>query len=883
MSIAQAQGQIDPMQVFAGVQEMIPKFEEELEHLVKQESKRRTEKLRAKIDDDLTEGAWYEAIEEFIADVVDMKAGFIKGPVPRKEPTIEVKLGDNGRYKISVVDRFVDRYERRSPFNIYPQPGSKNIQDGYLIDLISLKPKDLAAMKDVPGFKKEEIDSCLEDYRKGGLREWVTFDSDKLAIEQKPADSTRLAGNIDCLEFWGCVNGEMLLEWGLTEKEIPEPLAEYDICAWKIGTHLIGALLNPDPMKKKPFSKVSYKEKPDCFWGDGLPEVIVDPQRACNAAARSIIHNIGVASGPQVEINKDRLAPGESTKVWPWRTWLTTNDQMETGKAINFYAPPMVVERLIMVYNFFSKIADDHSVPGYAHGDSSVGGAGNALANHEKVLTPKGPVNINSLNIGDLLTNSYGSFSKVTGVYPQGVSDIIRLHFCNGEHIDCDANHRWSVRTHHDRKFVTLTTAEIIEKGLFRKTKKDWRNPRGYRPKWMLPQIDFIEFEERPVKIDPYTMGVLIGNGDARCRVTGMDKEIFEKIPYPLGKVDDKTNSKAVAYTIKGIKSDYLSYGLSGKSTTKFIPEDYLINSRRVRLELLRGLMDTDGCCSKEGEVFFATSSPQLAKDFKKLVLSLGAGAKKICEEEGGEFEINGRVCTRQVSYRIVFNLSDEIIFCVPRKQKRIKQKQKTHIYITGAEYLGKESATCISVDSKDKLFICENSIPTHNTASGLSMLMSQAAKGIKNLIKDIDTKVITSTVKAQFYKTIQKIENMGIIPDFKIVPKGATALLEKEQQAVRRIEFLQMTNNPVDIQLMGPDGRKYLIQTAGQSMDLEVDRLLPDNGKGMMAGALPAQNMPSQPGAETLDQAGNPVVGTGVRQFNSGPNPGINNATPTQ
>lgn len=543
MSIAQAQGQIDPMQVFAGVQELIPKFEEELDKLVKQESKRRTEKLRDKIDDDLTEGAWYEAIEEFIADVVDMKAGFIKGPVPRKEPTIEVKLGDNGRYKTGIVDRFVDRYERRSPFNIYPQPGSKNIQDGYLIDLISLKPKDLAAMKGVPGFKSEEIDACLEEYRKGGLREWVTFDSDKLAIEQKPADSTRLAGNIDCLEFWGCVNGEMLLEWGMTDKEIPDPLMEYDVCAWKIGTHLIGALLNPDPMKKKPFSKVSYKEKPDCFWGDGLPEVIVDPQRACNASARAIIHNIGVASGPQVEVNKDRLAPGEQTKLWPWRTWLTTNDQMENGKAINFYAPPMVVERLIMVYNFFSKIADDHSVPGYAHGDSSVGGAG--------------------------------------------------------------------------------------------------------------------------------------------------------------------------------------------------------------------------------------------------------------------------------------------------------------------------------------------------NTASGLSMLMSQAAKGIKNLIKDIDTKVITSTVKAQFYKTIQKIENMGIIPDFKIVAKGATALLEKEQQSIRRIEFLQMTNNPVDIQLMGPDGRKYLIQTAGQSMDLEVDRLLPDNGKGMMAGALPAQNIPSQPGAATLDQAGNPVVGAGTRQFNSASNPGVNNATP--
>lgn len=536
-SIAQAQGMIDPMAVFAGVQEMIPKFEEDLEHVVKIESKRRSEKLRDKIDDGLTEGGWYEAIEDFLSDVVDLKAGFIKGPVLRKEPTIDINLSAEGKYQIKVVDKLIDRYERRSPFNVFPQPGSTGIQDGYLIDLISLKPKDLVALKGVPGYKKEEIDSVLEEYRAGGLHEWLTFTSEKLTIEKKPADSIRLSGNIDCIEFWGTVQGQMLVDWGVPD--ISDVLMEYDICAWKIGTHIIGAVLNPDPMKEKPFVKVSYKEKSDCFWGDGLPEVIVDPQRGCNAAVRAIIHNIGVASGPQVEVNKDRLAPGESAKIWPWRTWLTTNDQMETGKAINFYAPPMVVERLIMVFNFFSKIADDHSIPAYAHGDPKVGGAG--------------------------------------------------------------------------------------------------------------------------------------------------------------------------------------------------------------------------------------------------------------------------------------------------------------------------------------------------NTASGLSMLMSQAAKGIKNLIKDIDTKVITRNVKSQFYKTIQKLENMGIIPDLKIVPKGATAIIEKEQQSMRRIEFLQMTNNPTDIALMGPDGRKYLIKNAAKAMDLEEDRVIPENF--MAAGLLPAENMASQPGMMTMDQAGNPVVGQGVRQFNSASNPGVNNA----
>ena len=104
------------------------------------------------------------------------------------------------------------------------------------------------------------------------------------------------------------------------------------------------------------------------------------------------------------------------------------------------------------------------------------------------------------------------------------------------EHVECDFNHRQSVKTKHKWKFRIITTGEILSKGLFRKTKTGYRNPKGYRPRWMLPLIDFVEFKRRNIKIDPYTMGVLLGDGDSRCRVTSMDKEIFDRIPYLKGK-----------------------------------------------------------------------------------------------------------------------------------------------------------------------------------------------------------------------------------------------------------------------------------------------------------------------------------------------------------
>lgn len=532
-AIIQQQGKIDPMEILGMIKSMVPKFEEMMKEILIQEAKDRTEKIKIEVDDHLTEGAWYEAIENFVKDLVSLPAGIIKGPVMRMEPTIEIIASQDGKHEIIVKDDLVWKYERRSPFHIFPQPNSSGPQDGYLIDLIRVKKKELEALKDIPGYKADEIDEVLEQYRNGGLREWTLFDAPKQMIEKKTTMDLYLGENIDCLEFWGEVQGKLLVDWGMDEKEIPDPTKEYPVCAWLIGTRVIKAMLNYDPMKQKPYYRICYEEIQDNFWGKGLPQLIVDDQRACNASARAIMHNLAVASGPMVEVNKDRLAPGESTKIWPYRVFLTTNDQMESSKAINFYAPPLVVERLITCYKFFSNLADEHSgIPAYAHGDPQVGGGG--------------------------------------------------------------------------------------------------------------------------------------------------------------------------------------------------------------------------------------------------------------------------------------------------------------------------------------------------NTASGLSMLITQAARGIKGVIKAIDSRIIVPCVKNAYYKVIQNFRNYGLIPDHKIVAQGAISLLAKEQQAQRRIEFLQMTNNPTDVGIMGPDGRRYLLKTTARSLELDENRIVPEQQMNQATPGI-GQAIPSQPGPATLDQAGNPAQGTDTRMFNQG------------
>jgi hypothetical protein len=146
-----------------------------------------------------------------------------------------------------------------------------------------------------------------------------------------------------------------------------------------VGEYIIKAVLNYDPLGEKPYSKTSYIKTPGSFWGKGLPEIISDIQNVCNATARALVNNMGIASGPQVEVNVDRIPPNEDiTQLFPWKIWQTLNDPMgSSAPAIRFGQVDSRADELLRVYEYFSKLADDHSgIPAYIYGDTDVKGAG---------------------------------------------------------------------------------------------------------------------------------------------------------------------------------------------------------------------------------------------------------------------------------------------------------------------------------------------------------------------------------------------------------------------------------------------------------------------------------------------------------------------------
>jgi hypothetical protein len=357
--------------------ELMESVRDQAHNAVQERATQMADRMADKMEDQLVEGGFMQALDQFIDDITTFPAAILKGPIIRKKKMLKWVQGKDG-YEPQVVEDLGMEWRRVSPFDIYPSPAATDIDDGYLIEKHRLSREDLTALIGVEGYDEASIRMVLEQYGDAGLSEMQANDSAIADAEGKSTSQimANTDGLIDALQFWGPVSGKMLVEWGLDEKEVPDQAKEYHVEAWLIGSTVIKAVLNYDPLCRKPYYKTSYEEIPGAFWGNSVADLIRDPQQMCNASARAIVNNMGIASGPQVAINIDRLAPGEElTTLTPWRIWQLTNDPTGSGaKPIEFYQPDSRVAELMAIFEKFNVMADEYSgLPRYMAGSPTAG------------------------------------------------------------------------------------------------------------------------------------------------------------------------------------------------------------------------------------------------------------------------------------------------------------------------------------------------------------------------------------------------------------------------------------------------------------------------------------------------------------------------------
>lgn len=374
--LVEAEGQAPTPDKMAELKEMIS---QNYRFKLLQAADDRAKRMKLKISDQFAQGGWAESFNDFITDLVTYPCAFIKGPVVRRQRKLSYTQNEEGKTVVTADEVIAPEFERVDPFRIYPEPGISNVNEGYIFEHHPLSRMDLSDLIGVPGYDDDAIKKLLDD---GNGQSWINEDVElsKDEEERKFHSFDRPTDIYDALEFWGKVSGKMLREWGLEdEAEEIEDSREYDANVWIVGNYVIKAVLNYDPLGEKPYAKTSFIKHPGAFWGKGIPEIIQDLQGVCNAAARALVNNMGISSGPQVEVNLERIPPNEDiTQMHPWKIWQVTNDPLgSSAPAVRFTQPDSNANTLMAVYDRFSKLADDHSgIPSYLQGDLNVKGAG---------------------------------------------------------------------------------------------------------------------------------------------------------------------------------------------------------------------------------------------------------------------------------------------------------------------------------------------------------------------------------------------------------------------------------------------------------------------------------------------------------------------------
>lgn len=359
------------------VRQRLRMHREQLDVRLMEEARVRCERMERKMEDQLAEGGFLGSLDHFITDLATFPTAFLKGPVVRRKP--QLSWGPGGA--LVVETKLALHWERVDPFCLYPAPWARHIGEGPLIEKHRMSREDLNQLIGVEGYDENSIRKVLELYGRGGLHNWLAIESEKAAAEGKDqlvaASGT---GLIDALQYWGSASGQMLVDWGLPRAQVPDLTKEYQIEAWLIGSYVIKAVLNADPLARRPYYGYSFQQVPGSVWGSSPYDLIHDCQDMCNAAARSLAANLGISSGPQVAILSSRLPPGEDvTEMYPWKIWQFDADPMgSTAAPITFFQPTSNAAELMGVYEKFSLLADEYTgIPRYMAGfNEGSGGAG---------------------------------------------------------------------------------------------------------------------------------------------------------------------------------------------------------------------------------------------------------------------------------------------------------------------------------------------------------------------------------------------------------------------------------------------------------------------------------------------------------------------------
>ena len=322
-------------------------------------------KMQKKIQDQLRSSDGDKHLRHAAFECALQGTGIIKGPIAVSDVITEVDVTG----KPSVTHKMKPRIEAVSLWNMYFDPDCRCVEDcDYIIQRHKLSMTQLRNLKTRPAFRSNEIDALID----GGynyLRQWwEPFLQDAPMVQ--PVEK------YEVLEFWGMVDKALLMEFGISETDIPKELQEADELPcniWVSGHHILRLIINPFNNGRWPYNVVPYEIQPYTIYGIGVAESMADTQMLMNGFMRLAVDNAVISGNLIFEIDETALVPGQDFTLYPGKFWRKMGGT--TGPAIVAHEFPNTAAANMQLYDKARALADEATFPSVLHGQDQ-GGAG---------------------------------------------------------------------------------------------------------------------------------------------------------------------------------------------------------------------------------------------------------------------------------------------------------------------------------------------------------------------------------------------------------------------------------------------------------------------------------------------------------------------------
>lgn len=342
--------------------------------------------MSREIQDQLAEFDYRSVIRDVIHSGHLYGTGILKGPMVKEVISKRWHMV-NGEWQQLQIKRLIPTAQFVPVWDIYPDQSVKNIKDARYIWQKHLFSKNnlykLSLRDDYNGKAIRAVIAAIPDGN-AEYKQYETFFRDMSTNTSSDGDNDPpKREKYELHERWGFIPTEQAKELlPSVDEETWQAMGPEVACnIWMINDIIIKAIVSPVEGATIPYYFYYFDKDETSLFGDGIPEIMRDPQTLYNASVRAMLDNAAIAAGPIIEANVDLLADGEDpTKLFPFRVFQRIGSGIEAGQqAIRVTKLPSYTNEFLGLVDFFQATADESTtIPRALSGVTDQGATGGA-------------------------------------------------------------------------------------------------------------------------------------------------------------------------------------------------------------------------------------------------------------------------------------------------------------------------------------------------------------------------------------------------------------------------------------------------------------------------------------------------------------------------